>query len=95
MLGPTTRDLVGEWRLSSDTNSLGKCSYVSHTELDCEGNKLTLNGIKLTSVNTGTAGTIIKHGSNYDLINWDNGVDWKKQGMYDNNNKFIFFLQFS
>ena len=90
MLGPTAHDLAGEWRVTS-TNYLWKCIYVSKTEVDCDGDKVTLNGHIVTWTNDGGTGTIIQHGSNYDEINWDSTDPWEKQGMYDNINTFAFF----
>ena len=95
MLGPTAHDLAGEWRITTD-NASWKCSYVSKTEVDCEGRKVTLNGQTVTWEEDGSTGTIIQHGSNYDTINWDDGTSaWKKQGMYDNINTFAFFSSLS
>ena len=72
-----------------ENNAVWKCSYVSTSVVDCEGNQMTLNGDRVTWAFA--TGTISQSGKNYDTINW-NLLDgrrgsWKKIGMNDMNNK--------
>jgi hypothetical protein len=75
---PTAYDLAGEWQVEG-TNRVWKCSYVSKTEVDCDGKKVTLNGEIVTYGNSGNTGAIVRSVNNYDRINWANGFSsWKK-----------------
>ena len=79
-------------------NHVWKCSYVSKTEVNCDGNKVTINGEIVTWENTaGETGTISQSGINYDTIHWEKhgryiGL-WKKLGLYDMNDTYTFFTK--
>ena len=92
-LGPTAYDLAGEWKVVNGSH-LAKCRYVSKTEVDCHGYKITLNGETVTTVSLDeeNTGTISQSGKNYDTIKWRVGdVLWKKLGKYDKNDTNIVF----
>ena len=77
-----------------ENNAVWKCSYVSTSVVDCEGNQMTLNGDRVTWAFA--TGTISQSGNNYDTINWDDGnPGWKKTGMYYMNIKYTFFTTVS
>ena len=72
-----------------------KCQYVSNTEVNCGGHKVTLYGETVTWVNDGNTGKMLKEGQEfYNKIEWKANGDWLKAGnrvMNDSRNLLYYF----
>ena len=94
IIGPTIQDLVGTWIVESNSYAYS-CLYASDTEVDCDGNKVSLYGDTVTWVKTGDTGKIVNSGQElYNRINWEIGSVWVKSGngvMNDSRNLLYYF----
>ena len=69
------KQLSGRW--ITRTGHVWTCSKLTNTQLDCDGNKATINGGELVWENNGLLGII----NGFDEIGWENGNFWKKEGI--------------